>query len=268
MTIRNSAHIPHIIDSLATALQLSPYSLTAQGVGNSFYGLQYMSSESKEVRRLLKSLSRKVENMPLANRNYANDSDRAADRLADRFLRADFGSGGSIRAQSGLQPYMLTGQNIGNALWGLRNMTSDCQEVRDCIRAITLKVNESDYELNGQNFGNAFYALHAKTNGVEDEEVRELLAVLAQKLVKTNAQFSALDIGMILYGLKTMDASTAEVRVILGTVLYKIRHSDSSFELRDLFRAIVGTLASSPWIRDDFLRVLATKTDGMNYEKS
>lgn len=69
---------------------------------------------------------------------------------------------------------------------------------------------------------------------------------------------------MALYGLKSMDHSSSEVRVILGALIFKIRNSDVQFQLRELTLAIIGILKTSPWIKDDFLQVLAAKTPGMS----
>lgn len=69
---------------------------------------------------------------------------------------------------------------------------------------------------------------------------------------------------MALYGLKMKDHSSPEVRVILGSLIYKIKTAKSMiFQLRELSLAIIGILQASPWIKDDFLRVLAEKTPGM-----
>ena len=97
------------------------------------------------------------------------------------------------------------------------------------------------------------------------DEVREVLAALAHKLVLATSPLSGLDIGMALYGLKDMNSDVPEVRVILGTLIHKIKTSDSQLQLRDLPMAIVGVLNTKPWVRDDFLSVLASKIPGMTY---
>lgn len=95
-------------------------------------------------------------------------------------------------------------------------------------------------------------------------EVKEVLSSLAYKIVSSDLPISALDVGMALYGLRSKDHSSAEIRVILGALIHKIRHSKVEFQLDDLSMAIVGILNASPWIRDDFLSVLASKTPGMH----
>jgi len=43
--------------------------------------------------------------------------------------------------------------------------------------------------------------------------------------------------------------------------LHKIKRSNIQLQLKDLSMAIIGVLQTSDWIRDDYLNVLATKTN-------
>ena len=105
------------------------------------------------------------------------------------------------------------------------------------VEALTERIAESSAQMSGQNIGNAFYALHGMSS--THPVVRRLLAALALKLV-----------GMTLYGLRRMDSTLPEVRVVLGALLHKIR--TSPVEL-------------TPWVLDDYLRVLSSKLSGMRY---
>jgi len=65
--------------------------------------------------------------------------------------------------------------------------------------------------------------------------------------------------------------SAAEVRVILGALVYKIRHTSDplmEIKLKELSMGIVGVLKASPWIRDEFLEVLSSKVSGLTYVDS
>jgi hypothetical protein len=232
---------------LSRAIDVSPHPLSAQAVGNAFYGLQGMSSESAAVRGILRSLARKVAAMPTPHLSViANANANASDSSADCY------------------EYMLSGQHIGNALWGLRNATSSHEEVREALGVLSTKITQSRAIMNGQNVGMALYSLHAMD--LRHSEVRGVMSALAHKLVVTTEPFSGLDIGMSLYGLRAMDSQSPEVRVLLGALIHKMRSSSSAqLQLRDLTMAIIGVLKTSPWIRDDFLSVLAAKTPGMTY---
>ena len=157
----SKAEIPSISSSV----------FTGQAVGNSFYGLQGMSSEVPETRLLLRALCRQLREMPsLAQlRAWRNQSLAALD------------------------DYLLSGQHIGNAFWGFKNMDSRTAEVLEALDLLALKTRESVAVMDGQNFANALYALHAMDG--EKPAVRAALTALAHKLVATNRPFSGLDIG-------------------------------------------------------------------------
>ena len=267
-----SPQVRELLRCLSEVIDRSNTTLNAQATGNAFYGLQGMSSDVEETRLVLLSLTKKMRAAPMRGRQ---------------------------------SDYMLTGQNIGNALWGLRNMSiPDLQEIDDtvttiaafrdvldeesheassgssnsvqvavgevvqdevvlAVEALTERIAESSAQMSGQNIGNAFYALHGMSS--THPAVRRLLAALALKLVASTSELSGLDVGMTLYGLRRMDSTLPEVRVVLGALLHKIRTSPVELQLRDLSMAIVGTLSVTPWVRDDYLRVLSSKLPGMRY---
>ena len=159
----------------------------------------------------------------------------------------------------------MNGQNFGNALYGLKSMSSDCVEVRDLLRAIVHKMHNSSSEMTGQNIGNALYGMQGMSES--HVEVREVLSRMAHQVMMSQSKLSGLDIGMSLYGLRSMDSNnSAEVTILLGLLIQKIK-SDPNLDMRlgELSLAIIGILQASPWIRDDFLETLALKTTGMQY---
>jgi hypothetical protein len=283
ITSRNK-QVKELLSSISKAFKMTPYPLSAQAVGNCFYGLQGMSSEIPEVREIIRALAVKVNDMPLApsaqKLKFSNDYDDCGDnsdigKIVDDSNETSRDTTTTIKIKVGKKvseegerfrspvfSYMMTGQNIGNALWGLRNTTSRHEEVREALAALSIKISQSYAELNGQDIGNALYSLHAMDG--EAVEVRAVLRALAQKIVTSRQPLSGLDIGMSLFGLRSMDAEIPEVRAILGTLIVKIRSSDCEFKLKELSMAIIGVLNATPWIRDDFLNVLASKTPGMS----
>ncbi len=218
------SQIQQLLLALAQAINRSNDTvLSAQAIGNAFYGLQGMSSKYSHVRKVLEALTYRI----VVDRNDPE--------------------------------YMLSGQNIGNALWGLRNMTSNCDEVRKVLAVLATKIKHSKAEMNGQNIGNALYSLHAMDS--HHSEVQAILSALTYKIIVSSCTLSSLDIGMSLYGLRSMDSNTLEVKILLGVLLHKIKRSNIQLQLKDLSMAIIGVLQTSDWIRDDYLNVLATKTN-------
>ena len=187
-------HLPHLIDTP---------------------GLQGMSSEIPEVRQVLRALAAKVNEMPLApslGTRYTEDNQIPSLDHEDRHMNRehlDKDDEEHSRFKSSVVEYMLSGQNIGNALWGLRNTTSEHEEVREALAALSVKISQSNAELNGQNIGNALYSLHSMDG--EAAEVRAVLGCLAHKIVVSKQPLSGLDIGMSLFGLRSMNAEIPEV---------------------------------------------------------
>lgn len=245
--------------------QGNPIRLTAQAIGNSLYGLQHMSNTHEEVRFALKELTELINIMPSKSNNYLLDFAIEEGSLTD-FQKKEYHLASST--------YSLSGQNIGNALWGLRNMTISSnpddpinKELEELLEALSVKISESNYPMNGQNIGNAFYSLQGMS--AENPAVRGVLRALAYKLVASNSTMSGLDIGMTLYGLKDMmhEPMIPEVRVIIGFLIYKIRSSDDEqlqFILRDITMSMSGILRAADWIRDDFFNVLSEKSPGFS----
>jgi hypothetical protein len=66
----------------------------------------------------------------------------------------------------------LGAQEIGNSLYGLQGLNSDCFEVQAIIHALTLKIPQSREELKSQHIGNALYGM--KTMNSEPREVTYL----------------------------------------------------------------------------------------------
>ena len=64
----------------------------------------------------------------------------------------------------------MNGQAIGNALYGLKCMSSAELEVRQVLKALLNKISESEDLIQGQNIGNALYGLKGMSS--KDAEVR------------------------------------------------------------------------------------------------
>ena len=93
--------------------------LNGQEVGNALYGLQGMSSDSADVRSLVRALSGQVQR--------CNEP--------------------------------LNGQEVGNALYGLQGMSSDNADVRSLVRALSGQMQRCNEPLDEQAVGNALYGL-------------------------------------------------------------------------------------------------------------
>ena len=153
-----------LLDAIADAVDSggSAVTLSGQAVGNAFYGLQGMDSDYVQVRRVLVALTRRM-----------GGSTAMLSQGGGYSYKYNFSDSGPRSEQVGAEDgsAVMNGQNIGtydirkvpsvsnaslcsgNALWGLRNMTSDPPEVRAALLVLSRKIRESRLEMNGQNIG-------------------------------------------------------------------------------------------------------------------
>merc|ERR1711991_1083605 len=199
-----------------------------RSVSAAFYGLQTMTCKSEIVEKLLIQLAYAVELVPAIN-----------------------------------------GQLIGNVLLGMQNMDADSSmAVRMVLRTLTTQIEKSKDRIlmSGQNLGNALYGIQRMDE--THDEVKLILSALAHQLMTTPSKLSGLDIGMSLYGLRSMagNKNSSRVTILFGLLINKIK-MDPTLELKlgELSLAIIGVLKTSPWIRDDFLSTLASKTKDMGF---
>lgn len=145
------------------------------------YGLQNLSSDFGEVRRLLRSLASLLQDFPAQ-----------PERLSAQGVGALYGLQGMgsdavelrqlLRV---LKPLLeaatnLDGQAIGNALYGLQSMKSDALEVRELLEALARKVTAFDGKLTEQEASNALYGLQFMDPQLD--AVKDILAVLSRQV--------------------------------------------------------------------------------------
>ena len=239
-----------------------------RSVSAAFYGLQTMTCKSEIVEKLLIQLAYAVELVPVINgqlignvllgmQNMDADSSMAV-RMVLRTL--------TTQIEKSKDHILMTGQNFGNALYGMKSMSSNSEEVRHLLSSIAHLMKTSNANMSGQNLGNALYGIQRMDE--THDEVKLILSALAHQLMTTPSKLSGLDIGMSLYGLRSMagNKNSSQVTILFGLLINKIK-MDPTLELKlgELSLAIIGVLKTSPWIRDDFLSTLASKTKDMGF---
>ena len=132
----------------------------------------------------------------------------------------------------------MEGQNIGNALYGLRYMNSDCVEVKEILEALSPLIEKSPEIMNGQALGNSLYGLQGMHS--KEPEVRNLLRILAKKIMDTSHKLKAQEIGNSLYGMKRMSSDVPEVRMIIDALVPKIRSSPEKLDSQAIGNSFYG----------------------------
>jgi hypothetical protein len=249
---KNKASLPDVIKilkSLHVALQRCNEPLTDQAIGNIMYGLQWMSSETYEVRKLLVLLTERIR----SGTNVRLNSDAAVSSLKKQQQpNPGLGIGGSSfnimaalsqRVQN--DALSLANEAIGQSLYGLKNMTTRHIEVRKFLDVMAAKIANSQAELNGQAIGNALYGLRGMSSGYS--EVRAVLAALTNKIAASNQPLTAQNLANAVYGLKKMSSEHAEVRAVVAELSMKYAASnianddaDSEFLCKHIGSALFG----------------------------
>jgi hypothetical protein len=157
------------------------------------FGLQGMSSEYVEVRNVLLNFAYKIKysNQALNGQSIGKTSltfgcDHRASPL--RILNVASSNTNSIMTA------------VGNALYGLKHMNCEHQEVRKLIAALTSKIIKSTYPLNAQEVSSSLFGLHNMRSTTN--EVKDLMKVLANKIINCENRFNSQEVGNSLYGLK------------------------------------------------------------------
>jgi very-short-patch-repair endonuclease len=100
-------------------------------------------------------------------------------------------------------------------------MSSDSQEVRDLIKALTPKVIKCNEVLNAQNVGNALYGLQSMRS--DNQEVRDLIKALTPKFIKCNEELNPQNVGMALYGFSDLvEIISADLVLFFDNCLSKV----------------------------------------------
>ncbi len=153
----------------------------------------------------------------------------------------------------------LDAQAIGNALYGLKGMSSECGEVRTLLSVLATKISASKNLLSGQEVGIALYGLRNMSS--KYSEVRNVVAAIGQKVLHSEATLSSQSIGMALYGLKEMSSDSKEVREVVGILADKISQSTCELNAQAIGNALYGLKGMNSECGEfrKLLSVLATK---------
>jgi hypothetical protein len=209
---------------------------TSQGVSMTLFGLRSMSSESLEVRNLLRALKPKVERC--SEEFNVQEIGNALNGL--KGMSSDHSE---VRAiLSALVPKVqscseLDAQAIGNALFGMKRMSSDHSEVRAMISALVPKV-QSCSKLDNQAIGNALFGM--KKMSSDHAEVRAMILALVPKVQSCKEELKAQAVGNALFGLQGMSSDHPEVRALLLAMVPKVQSCREDLKVQAVGTALFG----------------------------
>jgi hypothetical protein len=231
--------------------------LDAQGVRNVLRGLRRMSSDSEEVRALLKALGPRLLGSTQTMNAYQ--------------LRAAFsGIGGLESRQSEVRPVVLTliqkvrqckqvfsPQCVGTSLASLSGMSSEKYEVRDLAAALAPCVDLCLRPLGAQLVGDVMFGLQGMNS--DHAEVGSLIKSVTRIVLQCKGDFDAESVSRALCGLREMTSRCKEVPLLLAALTSKMSQFNefkSAKELSDALYAMQGMTTDCPEFSD--LLVLLT----------
>lgn len=183
---------------MASMLNRCSNKFTSQAVGNVLYSMRGMESDCAEVRTVLKAVLPKIS-----------------------------------QCLTELSP-----QNLGNALYGLQRMHSDCSEVLAILTALNPRIKECQLSFTAQEVSNSLFGLQGMS--CEYPEVRRVLRALKDRLITCHENFNAQNIGNILYGMQTMTSEHPEVWDLLSALVPRIRVCQEPFSGQTVGNALYG----------------------------
>ena len=229
----------------ATAVVTS--SVQARDVSNALFGLQKLHSSHPEVRalvlKLLPMVNAYTSNMSLLPSNIPNSTNPNPNTTSTTTNNNNT-TGDSLM----LRP---TAQEIDNALFGLKSMSSSTFEIQLLIRALIPYISLAEgVRLSPNNISAMYHALQNLNikhdvvrglvhtlNGVLESQVRHQQAQKTQHRYGTDVQgqiMSGMGVGNALYGLRNMSSNYREVRrtvqLLLGYIRVGSAGADSSLD--------------------------------------
>lgn len=132
----------------------------------------------------------------------------------------------------------LNGLDVGIGLYGLQGMSSSSSEVRLLASVLAKVIKESEIDFDEQALSNALYGLQSMTS--ESEEVLALVDALAEKISESKPTLSAQAIGSALYGLQKLSSESPQVRRLAAALAEKIEMSDTGLDAQAIGNALFG----------------------------
>ena len=182
------------------------------------------------------SLDNQTIGMALYGLQGMDGSSAGAGAVLAAFVSMDGSSIGVEAVLTALAPKIqecnaeLTGQEIGNALYGLQGMDGTSPGARAVLAALEEKINNSSAELSGQSIGNALYGLQGMRSDLAS--VKSILVAMRSRLSITDIDMTCQNIVMSLFGLLAMGCQSDEDEDWSEIVLLLVNKAFSLFSSR------------------------------------
>lgn len=259
--------VREIIEALTPRLRDCQDVMSNQEISNSFYGLRGMKSNHPEVLALVSALTvraRECESaitMNFQTEIHDNKSALKNPRGTSSSAMRGMSTVEMSNALYGMQKLSSDYQEVRNAvsaltsltrsctdrflardvssaLYGMKSMKSNCKEVRDLVAALTPIVRRSREGLSPQNLGNSIMGLQGLCSS--SAVVASMLRALTPKVVNCKGQLGAQELCNALYGMRRMNSETSAVRTLLTALVPKIHGCTDMLSAQGVGMALYG----------------------------
>lgn len=205
-------------------------------IGMIFSGLQCMSSHSLEVRNLIDLLTTTIvqNNIQFSSLSIHNCL------YSMKFMSSDYAEVRNllisiINRLEGCD--LLPPDSFSFCVYGLRNMNSFYPEVRQALKVLATKLNR-DLPWNRSDVTNVIFGL--QNCSTQHEEVQEIVNVVNNVLETITFDLKPVDIGMILFGLKSNVNSCTVTQQLLKRIVPAINHCFIPFSAHHIAMSLFG----------------------------
>lgn len=188
-----------LVLQMAVKIQLSHSLIDPQGISNSLFGVQRMTSDCEDVRRLMQALAAKIElswkllsGQHLANCMFGLQGLSSAEPEVRALLHALVPKILACRDE-------LSAEQICHALFGLQNLSSEHEEVLPLVGALTEKLTLCTETISVRHLASAMYGLQGME--ISSLEMKQMISAVGIKLAAAD-EIDAASLGNCLYGLQ------------------------------------------------------------------
>lgn len=121
---------------------------------------------------------------------------------------------------------VFSSTQVSNSLNGLRCMRGDSAPVKELVHALSLKMKGMHMAMNSREVGNALHGLR----GIDNSSlgVREVLRLLSEHLGRSRQNMDCVSLSSALFGLQHMSSECVEVRGVVEALAQKVEEASTA----------------------------------------
>jgi hypothetical protein len=227
-----------LLRQVKEVMTLSSEPFDGIAIAHSMYGLQRMTSNTLEVRDLLKIIAVKI----------AESESRLSAKDVGMAL---FGMQGMTADKKGVRMVLRTliqkikecngrfsAKDVSRSLYGMQRMSSDINDVYNMLSALAPKIEACEEVLTATQVSDAMLGLYSMTS--RPKQVRTVLGILTPKLTACQDVFTSEDLSNALFGLQGISAGSPEARALINAMIRIVNNFRGKMNAREAANALYG----------------------------